>query len=222
MDLRAIHVVASIRSMTIFDLLFLVCALVAIGTIVRAAYLALRGRSHLALRTLVRLAVGSAIYGVVLVVVSMVQPEREVAVGDPHCFDDFCIAVDSAARLGSIGSVASAGDFVVVSGRVISKARRRQRETDVRGVLRDDEAGRHEVSTRGQQALRELGRAGNSLTDFVEPERPNTFELAFDVPKTSRTFEFITAHGWLPGALIIGGAESLFHRPTVVHVPVSR
>lgn len=207
--------------MTIFDLVFLSGALTVIVCFIRAAYLVIRRRSSAAARVLRRTGIGASVYFITLIVTSLVQPGGVVALGAPNCFDDFCIAVDSAARLHSIGSVSGEGDFIVVSGRVVSRARgRRQRETDVRGVLMDSLGVRHEVSDRGQQALRALGGGGRSLTDFVEPMSANAFQLVFDVPASARALAFITVHGWFPGALIIGSDGSLFHRPTAVRLPM--
>jgi hypothetical protein len=205
--------------MTIYDLVFLIGAIAAISTIVRATYLLVRGRVPKAGRVLMRLSIGAVVYFAALLLASFTQPLHDIHLGVPNCFDDFCIAVDSAVRVNTIGSVSSEGDFVVVSGRVLSKARRRQRETDVRGVLMDGAGARHEASVRGQQALEALGGAGSRLTDFVEPYGANAFKLVFDVPKTSQEFAFITAHGWFPAALIIGDQQSPLHRPSIVRLP---
>lgn len=206
--------------MTLFDLLFLVCALATIVVVIRVLYLMLRGRTSDATRTAKRWAIGAGIYLVALLATSIAQPGRTVAIGTPSCFDDFCIAIDSSSRAPTIGPHKARGSFVIVSGRVISMmAGRRQRETDVRGVLRDDAGTRHEVSAAGQEALRATGRAGSSLTDYVAPSGTNRFAVAYDVPAASRSMDFIIAHGWFPGALIIGGEQSLLHRPAVVRLP---
>jgi hypothetical protein len=205
---------------TVFDLLFLVGALATIGTLIRVLYLRLRGRARASARLVGRLGIGAGFYCIALIVASLVQPTRVLALGAPNCFDDFCIAVESAVWLKTIDSVHSEGEFVLVSGRVVSRARgRRQRETDVRGVLIDSLGERHEVSERGERALRAIGGTGANLTDFVDPMNANSFTLVFDVPASTRTVAFTTAHGWFPGALIIGSDESFLHRPSIVRLP---
>ena len=209
--------------MSIFDLVFALSFVTAVGTIVRVGYLFARRRSRQAIRVSTRLGVCTAAYGVVLVTVSAIQPTRTIGLGEPQCFDDFCVAIDGATRQAAIDTVTGQGDFVVVKGRTISRAgRRRQRETDIYGLLLDDRGGMHHVSERGENALRRLGLAGAELTDFVDPYGANSFTLAFEVPSDSRSFNFVTAHGAFPGALIIGGQQSLFHRPSIVPLPLGR
>lgn len=204
--------------MTLFDLLFLLCALVAIGALLRAGYLLARRRTGQAGALIVRLGAATAVYLAVVLVVSLASPGREIARGAPHCFDDFCITIDSAVRTRVLGTTSSDEDFVVVSGRLSTTARRRQRETDIRGALLDEHGRTFAVSARGQQTLEMLGEAGSALNDFVEPMGQNPFKLAFEVPRTSRTLRFVTKHGWFPGAIIIAGEESLLHRPAVVNL----
>ena len=202
--------------MTIFDLIFLLSCLALIVTIARVLYLFARGRSSLGARALRRLSGLLVVYTIALFTAALVQPAKTVGIGVPVCFDDFCVAIDSAARWSRIGDVAR-GDFVVVSGRVISKAGgRRQREPDVYGVLLDGTGNRYRVSDRGEAALRRIGLAGANLTDFVDPMSANAFKLAFEVPADARSLAFITGHGVFPNALIIGNAQSPFHKPVMV------
>ena len=163
----------------------------------------------------------TAVYAGVLTVFSLAQPTQVIAAGTSHCWDDWCIAVDSAHRTHTIGSDTADGDFVIVHARVLSKAmRRRQRETDTRGAVLDEQGHLHEISPRGELALKRLSGTHASLTDFVEPGGVNEVALVFDVPSGTKRVEFQTLHGWFPGALIISEAGSLFHRPAVVVLSV--
>lgn len=209
--------------MTIYDLVFLVSFLIVAGTVLRLAYLAARKRWPTARRLSQRLAAFIAVYFAALLACSAFQPAKTVALHEPQCFDDFCIAVDSAVRQPSIGTTAARGDFIVVSGRLVSRAaRRRQRETDVAGVLRVDANDYVGISESGEAALRSMGLAGDSLTSFVEPLGSNAFKLAYDVPKSSRRFEFVVQHGAFPADIIIGDSQSFFHRRTAVELPFTR
>jgi hypothetical protein len=202
--------------MTVFDLPFLACALAGIGGIVRLLYLLVRGKRASALALLRSLTVGAAIYVAVLVAVSAVAPGRVIPLGAPHCFDDFCVTVDSASTTRASGAASIDTNVVVLHGRVSSKARRRQREVDIHGVLIDDRGRRYEVSAQRQRALVDRGEAGSALDAFVEPYGRNRFALTFAVPSNAGSLGFVVAHGWFPGAIIIDGDESLLHRATVV------
>jgi hypothetical protein len=79
--------------MNIYEPLFLLLALVTLLTWATAFILAVSGRARRAGRILRRWAIGAAIYFAVVIVVSAVQPRRDFALGEPQCFDDWCIAV---------------------------------------------------------------------------------------------------------------------------------
>jgi hypothetical protein len=203
--------------MTLSDLVFLLSVLALIGSAVRVVYLFARSRKSAAARLARRIGGGVAVYSAALLLTALVEPERTIALGVPQCFDDFCIAVDSATRRPGIGDAAAPRDFLVVSGRVISKAGgRRQREADVYGAVLDGQGHRFAVSERGQETLRRLGLAGSNMTDFVDPATENTFRLAFEVPSDAQSLAFVTRHGAFPNALIIGNPESPFHKPVIV------
>jgi hypothetical protein len=203
--------------MTIFDLVFLLAALGAIVAVVRISYLLLRGRRAGAARTLRRLAIGAAAYFGMLAVVSITQPRAVVARGAPRCFDEWCIAVDGARRQSTIGPVRASGQFVIASVRVLNQGRgRRQRESDVRAELLDARGRRYPLSEPGQAAYMATTGDRSALTDFVDAGSSRPVQLVFDLPDDVHDADFLTLHGWFPNALIVGGAESVFHRPTVV------
>lgn len=204
---------------TLFDLMFLLCFVTAAVTLIRALYLLVRRRTARAGTVLKRLGVCAALYVLLLLVVSASQPTTVLAMRVPQCFDDWCIAVDSASRQPNIGGTNSAGAFVIVHGRVLNNARSAERETDVSAILLAGDGRRYSRSEAGQRALVERGGAGHALTDMVAPGSANQFSMVFDVPKDADSLAFVTTHGWFPGALIIGNSQSLFHRPSVVPLP---
>lgn len=79
--------------MNIYEPLFLLLALVTLVTWTTAFILAVSGRLRRAGRILRRWIIGAAIYFAIVIVVSVVQPRRDFAPGEPQCFDDWCIAV---------------------------------------------------------------------------------------------------------------------------------
>lgn len=85
--------------MNVFEPLFLLLALVALVTLLIAAAFAATGRLARAGRVLRRLSIGAAVYFTIVIAVTIVMPRKVYRVGDPQCFDDWCIAVADARRL---------------------------------------------------------------------------------------------------------------------------
>ena len=204
--------------MTLFDLLFLILMVFVIAAAVRILYLLIRRRFHPARKTLIRLLLFMAAYMLVLVGFSLAEPRRQIAIGVPQCFDDWCITVENASRQAAIGELRARGNFYVVTVRVSSRAKGRpQRETDVRVYLVDAQGRRFDVSAAGQRQLEQEGQAGMPITSFVAPGGSFESRLAFDVPADARQLSLVkTSWSWFPFRLIIGGPESWLHRPTVV------
>src|SRR5947199_4497172 len=140
--------------MTLFDLLFLILMLSVIVAAVRILYLSIRQRFRPARKTAIRLLLFVAAYMLVLVGFSIAEPQRQIAIGVPQCFDDWCITVENASRQAAIGELRARGNFYVVTVRVSSRAKGRpQRETDVRVYLVDAQGRRFDVSSAGQRQL---------------------------------------------------------------------
>jgi hypothetical protein len=204
--------------MSIFDLLFLISLLGVIIVLVRLIYLAIRTRWRSAGKLAAWLLMFIAAYMLVLVGFSIAEPQTEVAIGTPQCFDDWCITVEQATRQDAIGTTRASGTFCIATVRISSRARGRpQRETDVRVSLIDDRGRRFDVSRSGQQALEQQGLAGKPVTSFAEPEGSFESRMAFDVPRDARKLSLVkSSWGWFPFRLIINDPQSWLHRPTVV------
>lgn len=100
----------------------------------------IRGERRRCVALLRGYALGTALYFGVVVAVSLVLPGRVLRVGEPLCFDDWCITVEGAAQEAS-----QAEARVVVSLRFSSRARRAtQRERNLFVYLRDDRGLRHD------------------------------------------------------------------------------
>ena len=108
--------------MTVFDLVFIACFLVAMVALVRAGYHASRRRWASSSRVLTRLGFGAAIYAGILVAVSLSSRQKVLRMGERQCFDEWCVSVERVVRLSQVGdptTVAHArGIFWVVTVRV--------------------------------------------------------------------------------------------------------
>ena len=105
--------------MTIYEPLFLLLVLISLVTLITAAVIALRGRLARSLRILRRFAICAAVYVAIVAVVGAFSPQRVIQVGDPWCFDDWCLSVESVSRTPAAPLVA-----YHVSLRIFSEARR--------------------------------------------------------------------------------------------------
>jgi len=192
--------------MTLFDLLFIVLFLTAIGVLAAAMVAALRGRRDRALRRLRRLGIGAGSYMVVVTLVSLLSPRRVAARGEDQCSDDWCIAVTDIARAGT-----GALDTFHVAFRLSSRARRvTQRERFVVAYLRDRTGRRYDASPQdGQPPFDTPLGAGESITT----------SRTFAVPAHAAGLGVVVARegGFgFPGCCIIG--DGLFHKPPIVYV----
>src|ERR1019366_2496287 len=105
--------------MTIYEPLFLLLALTAIVTLISAAIAGLRGQRTRTLGILRRLTVGAAAYFAIVLFVAFFSVPPVHRVGEPICFDDWCITVADAKR-----TLAGAAQSWHVTLRVSSRAKR--------------------------------------------------------------------------------------------------
>jgi hypothetical protein len=85
-------------TMTIFEPLFLLLALVTVLTLLTALGYGLFGRFGRAWRVLRGWLIGAAIYMAMVIVVSAFTPKEYRQIGEQKCFDDFCLTVDNVVR----------------------------------------------------------------------------------------------------------------------------
>jgi hypothetical protein len=196
--------------MTVFDLFFIVVFFGSVGTFVSVVIASIRGRRTQAVARLRWLGIFVAAYFAIVVLVSLVSPQRVLNVGDDRCWDDWCIAVTNVhTTLGN--QVASRS----ITFRLSSRAGRvAQRERGLVVYL---------VDSRGRR---------------FDPVAPDAAAVPFDVmlqPResvnTTRLFEtsgdaydlgLVVRHGAVgyqfPGCCIIGEDASLLHKRTIVHI----
>jgi hypothetical protein len=208
---------------TPLDLLFLTCFLVAVVSLVRAAYYAGRRRWTSGARVLRRLGYLAVVYLAVLVAVSLSSRPRVLRMGERQCFDDWCVSVEHAERRSRVGQppadVEARGVFHVVTVRVSSTARRRaQRAADASVCLIDEKGNRYDPSPPGQQALDATGAGGDDLMTRMPPGGSFVRRVVFDVPREAAELALVVNHGRFPGILIIGAPHSFLHAPTVIRL----
>jgi len=194
---------------TLFDLLFLVVLLVSLTTLAIIIVTALLGRPRQAVKLLVIAGAGLASYLGLIVLVSLTSPQRELALKENRCFDDWCIAVDNSTRFESPTSLEN-----VVTLRLSNQARRvSMRENGLVVYLMDDEGRRFESAADPSMApFNILLQQGESITTT----------RTFVVPGTAKQLNLVIEHegfGSFPGKFIIGDDSSLFHKPTIFRLP---
>jgi hypothetical protein len=195
--------------MTLADLLFLLVALATLLTLGAAALMAVSGRRSASLRTLTVLAGGVAGYVVVGLAVALLRPQRVLSVGDPLCFDDWCLTVTHA----SVATGAS-GTTWTVDLRLSSVARRVSQRARGAWVFMIDDRGRRYATDADPSAL--------PLDVLLGPGESVTTSRAFHVPSDAGSLGLVTGHGGPycgpMDLLVIGAAGCVFHKPTMIRI----
>jgi len=192
---------------TLFDLLFLACALATAATLVTAAGVAIRGQWLRAGSILKRLGIAAVAYLVLGLIVSAALPQRVLNVGDPWCFDDWCLSVDRVNRVEGQPDVAYR-----VSLTIFSRARRvSQRAKGAWIYLIDSRGRRYEPSQDPEQI---------PLDVLLQPGESVKTLRTFRVPASVSGLGLITGHGgpYCAGFLIVGEGGCVFHKPTMVKI----
>ncbi len=192
--------------MTVFDLIFLMVLPAVVVTLLLTAVTLMRRQYRRAQKLLSGLAVFVAAYFAVILGVSLTSPREVVALQEPQCFDDWCIAVDQVEMAPSGADVA-----YTVTLRIFSRARGRpQRENGVSVYLLDGQNRRY------KPAADPLAPPLNTL---LNPGESVLTVRRFTLPADALKPGLVVAHGRFPGLFIIGDDQSLLHKPTVVLFP---
>jgi hypothetical protein len=187
--------------MTIFEPLFILCFVSTVVVLIVAATAAIRGKRDRAVASLRKLGICAAIYAAALLAVALASPRKVYRIGDPQCFDDWCITVTGATRLPPHSAE--------VALRLSSRARRvPQGEKGTVGYLVDSVGRRYDP-------------APDSVTvPFDTKLQPGESVMAmrrFEVPEDVRDLGFVYTHeGGFPIGWFIIGENEMFHGPPVV------
>jgi hypothetical protein len=210
--------------MQLFDLVFIVCFVCVVFYGLCIIWLLVRWRRKAVVRHLKRLGCFVAVYLAAVIAVSLLSPQRVFHVGDTRCFDDWCIGVQDAKASELIGTNVHPvrGRFLFVTLRVSSRARRvRQSEPNTRVYLLDAHGSRYEVAEAAQRAFEET--YGNQLPvgTMLDPGGSFSTVRVFDVPRDLQEIGLgVRQSGLGPGLFVIGDDGSLFHKVSIVLIPI--
>nr|HEV7953778.1 hypothetical protein [Candidatus Acidoferrales bacterium] len=190
----------------IFELLFILIFFGTVVSLVTAAIQAIRGRSRNALRILGVLAASLAVYFTICCLSTILTPRRVLTIGEPQCFDDWCIELSGANKT-------AAGSIVTyqTSIRIFSRARRvAQRENGAVLYLEDDRGVRYaELPNPSDIPTDVLLQAGDSVT----------ITRSFQLPATAHAAGFVVTKSGFPiGWFVIGEGQSLFHKEAITRL----
>jgi hypothetical protein len=146
-----------------------------------------------------------AIYLAILIGVSLTQPQRFVAVGTPQCYDEMCFTVLGFEEVP--GYLLHNSRLVRVRINITNRGHKPESESLIRAYLIDNQGrGWNEVP----------GLSGVRLTVTVPAGGSTISEPVFKVDSEASPEGLVLTHGKKqPGLLVIGGSDSLLHRPTV-------
>jgi len=209
-----------------FNLLFIVVVVITVIVLIASIVNILRHRSKQTIVLLKQYVLGLAIYFGILVTVSLVSPQRVVEIKENRCFDDWCLAVEDVMLKEELGPVTNSikpnGVFYVITLKLLNHARgRSQRAGSVAVHLIDGQGTVYDVSAQGQTAFESQQGTVPPLTSTIDVGQSVITYQVFDVPKNIRNINLTVEHpvGFSPGFFVIGDETSLFHKPTIVHLP---
>jgi hypothetical protein len=195
--------------MAIFDLLFIVVVLSSLATLVTAAIAAIRGNRAHSLAILHKFGMCAIAYLAIVVLVALLSPQRVLSVGDPWCFDDWCLSVENVSLTPEPPQISCN-----VSLRIFSRARRVSQRAKGAQV--------YVIDGRGNRYAPEPDSSAAPLDILLQPGESVTTSRVFKLPAHSSGLGLITGHGGpgcFPGCFIIGDDSSLFHKRTLVRLP---
>jgi hypothetical protein len=181
----------------------------AVGALGVSASLVRRERERV-LRGVVWIAGVWVVYLAVLVAISLVQPQRVVAMGQEHCFGDLCFAVIGVDEVPGF-LIRDGSRLVRVSVRVRNSGHgKTQSDGRIRAYLVDAQGRRWEESA-GVSGVRLTARVAAGDSVVSEP----IFKVAGDATGLGLVF---TRGPRQPGVLVIGDSDSWLHRRTLVRL----
>jgi hypothetical protein len=143
-----------------------------------------------------------------LLSVSLMRPQKVVAIGQDQCFDEMCFAVTEVQELPGY-LIHDGSRLVRISVRISNHGKeKRQSERLIQAYLVDKQGRRWAESTAVSGVrLRAQVAAGDSVIS----------QPVFKVAKDATGLGLVFTHGQRqPGVFVIGDSDSLFHKRTVV------
>jgi hypothetical protein len=190
--------------MTLFDLLFIAVVFASLATLITAAVAAIRGRRAHAFVIVRKLGMCVVAYLTIVVLVALFSPQRVLNVGDPWCFDDWCLSVQNVSRTPTSPLVS-----YNVSLRIFSQARRVSQRAKGAWI--------YVIDSHGNRYAPESDPSTVPLDVLLQPGESVTTSRLFKLPADSGDLGLITGHGG-PGFFIVGDDASLFHKRTFIRL----
>lgn len=195
--------------MSIFDLLFLAAALITGIVVIAVLIMVVRGRWKTAGRTVMFWAVFAIVYVAASFAVSYFRPQQVLAIGDPWCFDDWCLKVNNV----EVTPAAKRNSYEV-QFRIFSRAGRvSQRANGAWLYMVDDDGHLYPPQPRGAQV---------PLDVMLRPNESVATSRTFQVPADARSVGLITGHGGpycgAMSVLVIGDGGCWFHKPPMIRI----
>lgn len=152
------------------------------------------------------------VYVLVLLGVSLAQPQRVLGLGQDQCFGDLCYAVmgvDEVPEFFGRNQMGDGSRLVRVAVRVRNRGKdSAEAEKLVKAYLLDGQ---------GRRWAEVPGLTGNRLTRPVAAGGEMVSEPVFKVAGDARGLALgLTRGPWQPGVLVIGDSDSWWHKRTVV------
>ena len=195
--------------MSLFDLLFLAAALCTVITMVAAVVFAIGGRGRRAIRILRVWAIAAGAYLTVSLAVSFFSPQVLVAIGEPWCFDDWCLTAQRVQRDSTSTANIYQVDLLIHSraGRVSQRAKG---------------AWLYLVDDKGRRFAPDPNPSAVPLDVLLQPQQSITTTRTFRLPSDARAIGLITGHGGPycgpMELLVVGQSGCLFHKPMMIRV----
>lgn len=195
--------------MTVFDLLFILAFLISVVTMAVAAAFAIRGQLPRVLKILRLYCICAAGYFAIAVAIAFLKPQRVMSIGDPWCFDDWCLTVEKVDRTAGLSQVS-----YNVELRIFSRARRVTQRANGAWIYLIDDRGRRYSPDPAPSAV--------PLDAVLRPLESATTLRVFHVPPDAHELGLITGHGGRycgpMDMLIIGSGGCLFRKPTMIRI----
>ncbi len=174
-----------------------------------------RGERRKAVHGLAWLAGVWVVYLGVLAGVSLMQPQRVLAVGEEQCFDAMCFTVTGAKTVPGFQmqgfQLRDGSRLVAVSVRVRNRGRD--------GAASDERVSAYLVDAQGRRWKQLQGVGGAGLRARMAAGESMMSEPVFKTAEDARGLGVVLTQGrWQTGTLVIGDSDSLLHRKTVVRL----
>jgi hypothetical protein len=174
-----------------------------------AAAFAIRGQLPMALKILWFYCICAAGYFAIAVAIAFLKPQRVMSIGDPWCFDDWCLTGKKVDRTAGFSQVS-----YNVELRIFSRARR--------VTQRANEAWIYLIDDRDRRYSPDPAPSAVPLDALLRPLESATTLRVFHVPPDAHKLGLITGHRGpycgLMDMLIIGSGGCLFRKPTMIRI----